>query len=43
MVAGLVNHHPIAPMVFNGSYKTEGFDAWGEDLVIKELKPVRSS
>jgi putative transposase len=38
MIAGLVHHQPIAPMGFNGSCKTDVFEAWGEELLIKELK-----
>jgi hypothetical protein len=39
MIAGLVHHYPIAPMGFNGSCNTDVFEAWGEELLIKELNP----
>lgn len=38
IIAGYVNRHPIAPMVFNGSCNTELFENWVEQFLIKELK-----
>lgn len=39
IIAGYVNHKPIAPMVFNGSCNTKLFETWAEEFLIKELKP----
>lgn len=39
ILAGYVNCKPIAPMVFNGSCNTKLFEAWVEQVLIKELKP----
>ena len=38
IIAGLVNNRSIAPMVFNGSCNTKLFEAWVEQVLIKELK-----
>ena len=39
IIAGYVNHKLIAPLVFNGSCNTQLFEAWVEQLLLKELKP----
>ena len=39
IIAGLVNHKAIVPMVFNGNCNTKLFEAWVEEFLIKELKP----
>ena len=38
IIAGYVNHKPIAPMVFNGSCNTQLIEAWVENFLVKELK-----
>lgn len=39
IIAGLVNHKSIAPMIFNGSCNTQLIEAWVEQFLIKELRP----
>ncbi|ETZ05430.1 hypothetical protein K737_300131 [Holospora undulata HU1] len=34
-----MNNKSIAPRIFNGSCTTKVFETWGEQFLIKELKP----
>ena len=41
IIAGYVNHKPIAPMVFNGACNSKLFEIWVEEFLIKELQPAQ--
>ncbi|WP_269763923.1 transposase [Orientia tsutsugamushi] len=42
IIAGYVNNKSIAPMIFNGSCNTRLFEAWVEQLLLKELNLLSS-